>query len=105
MLGELLGHGSNLRHLVQRPPPRDYFKGPLVTELIPPETSVYQAYRRDYKLVVEIESPGPVQLRLTNVFSVRSVTGLNVATDWRFEKGVLLLPGHGRRHATIETTQ
>ena len=104
-IGELLRHGSNLRHLVQRPPPRSYFNGPLVTELIPPDTRVSQAYRRGDNLIVEIESSGPVQLRLANVSAIRSVTGIPATADWRFEKGLLMLPGQGCRHVTIETSK
>ena len=102
-IGELLRHGSNLRHLVQRPLPRSYFDGPLVTELMPPDTSVSQAYRRGNSLVVEVESSGPVQLRLANVSAVRSVTGIPATEHWSFEKGLLTLPGQGRRRVTLAT--
>ena len=93
-LGELLTHGSNLRHLVQRPLPRQYFQGPLITELAPPDTRVYQAFRRGQDLIVECDAPGPVRLGLTNVSGLQSVEG---ASGWQFEKGVLTLPGQGRR--------
>jgi hypothetical protein len=104
-IGQLLRHGSNLRHLVQRPLPRAYFDGPLVTELIPSDTRVSQAYRREGKLIVEIDSPGPVQLRLANVPAVRAVAGMPAKAGWRFEGGLLKLPGQGSRHLTIETGQ
>ena len=99
-IAELVQHGSNLRHLVHRPLPRDYFKGPLISELEPADTRVYQAWRRGEDLIVEFDSPGPVRLRLANVAAVQSVSEV---VGWQFDRRVLSLPGHGRRLVTIKT--
>lgn len=99
-LGEFLRHGSNLRHLVRRPLPREYFQGPLITELQPATTRVHQAFRRDNDLIVECDSPGSVRLRLANVAEVTSVSGTE---GWHFDRNVLSLPGQGRRLVTIRT--
>ena len=100
-IAELLRHGSNLRHLVHRPLPRDYFQGPLITELEPANTRVHQAFRRGADLIVECDAPGPVRLRLANVSAVSSVSG---ADGWQFDQHILSLPGHGHRLVTIKTT-
>ncbi len=99
-IAELVRHGSNLRHLVHRPLPRDYFKGPLISELEPADTRVYQAWRRGKDLIVEFDSPGPVRLLLANVAAVQSVSEV---AGWQFDHRVLSLPGHGRRLVTIKT--
>jgi hypothetical protein len=99
-IAEALRHGSNFRHLVHRPLPRDYFEGPLITELVPVTTRVHQAFRRGMDLIVECDAPGPVRLWLANVSAVSSVGG---ADGWRFEENVLSLPGQGRRLVRIKT--
>jgi hypothetical protein len=99
-IAELLRGGSNFRDLVHRPMPRDYFKGPLITELGPPDTRVYQAWRRGQDLIVECDSPSTVRLRLANVSTVQSVSEVD---GWQFGNHVLSLPGHGRRFITIKT--
>jgi hypothetical protein len=99
-IAELLRHGSNLRYLVHRPLPRDYFKGPLIVGLEPTDTRVYQAWRRGRDLIVEFDSLGPVRLRLANVSAVQSVSE---ATGWQLDNQVLSLPGRGRRLVTITT--
>jgi hypothetical protein len=99
-IGELLQHGSSLRHLVHRPLPRDYFKGPLIVELDPADTRVYQAWRQGRDLVVEFDSRGAVRLRLANVSAVQSVSEV---AGWQFDDRVLSLPGRGRRLVTIKT--
>ena len=80
--------------------PRDYFKGPLITELEPADTRVHQAWRRGQDLIVECDSLGPVRLRLANVSAVQSVSEV---AGWQFDNRVLSLPGRGRRLVTIKT--
>jgi hypothetical protein len=87
-LGLALENGSNMRHLVQRPLPRDYFDGPLVSGVSPPEVAVTQAYRDGEELVVELLGRGAVELTLENVSQVSRVGGLDPGS-WRFADGVL----------------
>ena len=61
-------NGSDLRAMIRRPLPRDYFKGVLLDVVQPGDTPVYQAYREaDGTLIVELDGRGhAVTLTLRN---------------------------------------
>jgi linalool dehydratase/isomerase-like protein len=99
-LGLAYESGSNMRHLVQRPLPRSYLKGPLIEEVLPETANVYQAYRDGRKLVVEIGHKGETTLRFRNVARVRKVEGLD-KDKWRYEDGLLHVQLDGRKQFTI----
>ena len=63
-----LANGSDLRGLVQRPMPRDYFMGLLLAAVEPSDTPVFQAFRDSKdRLVIELDGKGKaVKLRLKN---------------------------------------
>ena len=71
-------HGSDLRALVLRPLPREYFQGLLLDSVEPSDTPVYRAYRvREGSLVVELDGRGKaVTLKLKNA-------GRNTTAEWR----------------------
>ncbi len=95
-LGLALENGSNMRHFVQRPLPRKYFKGPLVEDVRPDNAVILQAYREKNDLMVEFSSTSPVSLVLKNVPAIRKVEGLN--TDaWTYENNTLHISKKGQR--------
>jgi len=71
-------HGSDLRALVLRPLPRDYFHGLLLESVEPSDTPVFQAYRtREGALVVEFDGQGKaVALKVKN-------GGHDTTAEWR----------------------
>lgn len=72
-----LENGSDLRGLVQRPLPREWFTGPLVARVDPPEATVYAARRDGGDLVVSLDGGGrTVTLELANVDLIRAVEGV-----------------------------
>ncbi|MCP4675746.1 MAG: hypothetical protein GY854_09620 [Deltaproteobacteria bacterium] len=99
-LGLALENGSNMRHLVQRPLPRDYLEGPLITDARPDTVVVGQAFREDRDLVVEFASLGPSDFALKNVPGIRSVEGIP-AGDWSYKDGVLHIEASGRHQIRI----
>lgn len=75
-LSAALAHGSDLRGLVLRPPPRAWFAGPLVARVAPPEATVYAARRSGRDLLVELDGGGrTVTVELDHVSAVRAVEG------------------------------
>lgn len=99
--GVVLEGGADVRQLVQRPLPRDYFAGPLLEDVQPRSAAVHQAYRDGTALVVEVASDGPVHLALRNVATVSAVHPLE-AKDWSFANGRLEIRTPGRRIYRIE---
>lgn len=96
LLAMAIANGSDIRSLVLRPLPRDYFKGPLVADVQPRDVPVYQAYRSDDGLVVELDGGGhDVTLHLANVGRVTSVENIG-GEQWSFSEGKLQLRGIGR---------
>lgn len=87
-LGLALENGSNLRHLVQRPLPREYFHGPLIDDVYPPSTVVSEAYRDGDTLVVSLAAAKASRLTLRNVSGIREIRGLS-ADQWIYEKNIL----------------
>ena len=71
-------NGSDLRALVLRPLPRDYFHGLLLESVEPSDTPVFQAYRtREGALVVELDGQGKaVALKVKN-------GGHDTTAEWR----------------------
>ena len=96
ILGLALEEGSNMRHLVQRPLPRDYFAGPLIEEVTPDDAVVLQAYRDKEHLIVELASFGPADIVLGNVSAVTNVEGIE-REEWRFQNGTLHIKSRGQR--------
>jgi hypothetical protein len=94
-LGLALENGSNMRHFVQRPIPRDYFQGPLLEDVSPPTTVVYQAYREGTDLILEVESSKPHDLILKNVTAIKKLEGLD-RKSWNLEDKVLHIATPGR---------
>jgi len=95
-LAAALAHGSDLRGLVQRPLPRDYFTGPLVTAVGPPDVAVAEAYREGPDLVLNLDAHGQsATVELANVAAVLDVTGIP-RDGWRLEGTRLLLAPTGQ---------
>jgi hypothetical protein len=101
-IGVALENGSDVRALSQNPLPMDYFDGPYLAGVSPDTTAVYQAYRKDGKLVLEIEAQGPAKLTLANVPSIAALEGAG-DSEWSYEKGVLTLTAGGRRVLAISS--
>ncbi len=99
-MGVSTENGSNLRHMVFRPLPRSYFSGPLLDEVHPEETAVYQAYQDGSDLVIEVDEKGPVDLLLKNVASIRKIEGLPRGS-WHYKENSLHIKGKGRRRFRI----
>jgi hypothetical protein len=75
-LSAALANGSDLRGLVQRPLPRDWFAGPLLARVDPPETPVYAARRDGDALIVSLDGGGQtVTLELAHVEKITAVEG------------------------------
>jgi hypothetical protein len=76
-LSAALENGSDLRALVQRPLPRDWFAGPLIARVEPPEATVYAARRVDDTLIVDVDGGGQtVTVELANVVRINAVVGI-----------------------------
>ncbi len=92
-----LQNGSDLRALVQRPLPRDYFAGPLLEEVRPATVPVYQAWRDGNDLLVEFDGGGEtVHLQLANLPALERLEGLPPGAAWSLRAGILEIPGAGR---------
>jgi hypothetical protein len=94
-LGATVEAGTDLRAVIRRPLPRDYFAGPLVDDVLPEGAAVYQAFRDGGDLVVELDSPGPAEIRLRNVPQIREITGLP-RPQWTYDGQVLRISAQGR---------
>ena len=94
-----VAHGSDLRALVRRPLPRDYFNGALLDAVAPGDTPVYQAYREaDGSLVVDLDGRGgPVTLGFRNAGRRPEATLPDgVSGSWDEREGTLRLAPCGR---------
>lgn len=98
-----IANGSDLRGLVQRPLPRDYFKGPLLSEVSPADIPIFQAFRSGNTLIIELDGGGrDTTLSLANVKNVTSIE--NLPDDrWSFSNGILTIRNAERLTLKIVT--
>ncbi|MCP4600020.1 MAG: hypothetical protein GY847_05685 [Proteobacteria bacterium] len=94
-LGLALENGSNMRHFVQRPLPREYFKGPLIEDVWPDSVVILQAYREKQNLFVELGTPEPAEIVLKNVPAIKEIVGLPKET-WSYKDNILHIKNSGR---------
>lgn len=104
LLARAIANGSDLRGLVQRPLPRDYFQGPLLADVEPADAPIFQAHRSGGTLIIELDGGGrDVALRLANVRDVTSIENLP-GDEWSFADGTLKIHNAGRVLLKIATS-
>lgn len=103
LMARAIANGSDLRGLVQRPLPRDYFKGPLLIDVKPADVPIYQAFRSDGKLLIELDgNQRDVELQLANVGAVTSIENVP-EYKWSYADGTLTIRDTGRITLKIAT--
>ncbi|MFO7936900.1 MAG: hypothetical protein R6V06_04750 [Kiritimatiellia bacterium] len=86
--------GSDLRAMIRRPLPREYFNGLLLDRVIPDDTPVYQAIRNaNGDLLLELDGRGrEIRLFLRNLQSRPEITASpDVGWNWKSEENTLIL--------------
>ena len=101
LTGLALEHGSDLRALVQRPLPRDYFEGPLLKRVVPATTPVFETRREGSALIVGLQSQGAVTLTLCHVPAIARVEGVGPG-DWSYDGERLQVRVQGRTQLRIQ---
>ncbi|MFA7158312.1 MAG: hypothetical protein WC299_03330 [Kiritimatiellia bacterium] len=101
LIGLSLVNGADSRALARHPLPRDYFEtGPWIESVLPEDATIYCAHRAGSNLMVELEAPGEVVLRLKNMPAVRRVEGV-AESAWKYSGPELKITLAGRKKIMI----
>lgn len=81
-----LKNGSNDRKLIQQSFPKAYFSGPILKNILPQHTPVFQAYQKNTALILEIDGLGnDISLELQNFKQVTNVDA-GIPLQWEYKK-------------------